>query len=61
MFAPLYSNVYVNQRINKNLREDTMKEQMKELQKLKEIGEVLSRSSVESCYYTIATDEEVQS
>jgi len=40
---------------------DAMKEQMKELQKLKGIGEVLSRRLVESIYDTIAKDEEVQS
>ena len=40
---------------------DAMKEQMKELQKLKGIGEVLSRRLVESSYDTIAKDEEVQS
>jgi len=34
--------------------EDAMKEQMKELQKLKGIGEVLSRRLVESSYDTIA-------
>ena len=33
---------------------DVMKEQMKELQKLKGIGEVLSRRFVESSYDTIA-------
>ena len=33
---------------------DAMKEQMKELQKLKGIGEVLSRRLVESSYDTIA-------
>ena len=38
-----------------------MKEQMKEPQKLKGIGEVLSRRLVESIYDTIAEDEEVQS
>ena len=38
-----------------------MKEQMKELQKLKEIGEVLSRRLVEYSYDTIVKDEEVQS
>jgi hypothetical protein len=37
-----------------------MKEQMKEPQKLKGIGEVLSRSLVESSCDTIARDEEVQ-
>ena len=36
------------------IREDAMKEQMKELQKLKGIGEVLSRRLVESSYDTIA-------
>ena len=34
--------------------EDDMKEQMKELQKLKGIGEFLSRHLVESIYDTIA-------
>jgi predicted flap endonuclease-1-like 5' DNA nuclease len=34
--------------------EDAMKQQMKELQKLKGIGEVLSRRLVESSYDTIA-------
>ena len=43
------------------LGEDAMKEQMKELQKLKGIGEVLSRRLVESIYDTTAKDEEVQS
>ena len=38
-----------------------MKEQMKGLQKLKGIGEVLSRRFVESIYDTIAKDEEAQS
>ncbi len=38
-----------------------MKEQMKELQKLKGIGEVLSRRLVENSYDTVAKDEEVQS
>jgi ERCC4-type nuclease len=36
------------------IREDTMKEQMKVLQKLKGIGDVLSRRLVESSYDTIA-------
>jgi predicted flap endonuclease-1-like 5' DNA nuclease len=36
------------------IREEAMKEQMKELQKLKGIGEVLSRRLVESSYDTIA-------
>ncbi|MCK9365253.1 MAG: hypothetical protein M0P74_16830 [Syntrophales bacterium] len=44
-----------------NLRENAMKEQMKELQKIKRIGEVLSRRLVESSYDTIAGDEETQS
>ena len=39
---------------NEKLGEDAMKEQMKELQKLKGIGEVLSRHLVESSYDTIA-------
>ena len=60
-FAPLHSNFYVSQRTNEKLREDAMKEQMKELQKLKGIGEVLSRRLVESSYDTIAKDEETQS
>ena len=38
-----------------------MKEQMKELQKLKGIGEVLSRRLVENSYDTVAKDMEVQS
>ena len=38
----------------KNLEEDGMKEQMKELQKLKGVGEVLSRRLVEASYDTIA-------
>jgi predicted flap endonuclease-1-like 5' DNA nuclease len=44
----------VSERINKKLEEDAMKQQMKELQKLKGIGEVLSRRLVESSYDTIA-------
>jgi predicted flap endonuclease-1-like 5' DNA nuclease len=36
------------------IREDAMKEQTKELQKLKGIGEVLSRRLVEASYDTIA-------
>lgn len=36
------------------IMEEAMKEQMKELQKLKGIGEVLSRRLVESSYDTIA-------
>ena len=36
------------------IREDAMKGQMKELQKLKGIGEVLSRRLAESSYDTIA-------
>jgi len=48
-------------RTNEKLGEVAMKEQMKELQKLKGIGEVLSRHLVESSYDTIAKDEEVQS
>jgi hypothetical protein len=38
-----------------------MKEQKKELQKIKRIGEVLSRCLVESSYDTLAKDEETQS
>ena len=44
----------VSQRTNGISEEDAMKEQMKELQKLKGIGEVLSRRLVESSYDTIA-------
>jgi len=41
-------------RTNEKNREDAMKNQMKELQKLKGIGEVLSRRLVEASYDTIA-------
>jgi predicted flap endonuclease-1-like 5' DNA nuclease len=37
-----------------NLGEDAMQKQMKELQKLKGIGEVLSRRLVEASYDTVA-------
>ncbi len=37
-----------------NLVEDGMKEQMKELQKLKGVGEVLSKRLVQASYNTIA-------
>jgi predicted flap endonuclease-1-like 5' DNA nuclease len=40
--------------VNEKSGEDAMKEQMKELQKLRGIGEVLSRRLVESSYDTIA-------
>ena len=52
-FSPLHFNFYVTQRTNEKLG-DAMKKQMKELQKLKGIGEVLSRRLVESSYDTIA-------
>jgi hypothetical protein len=38
-----------------------MEEHMKELQKLKGIGEVLSRRTVENNYDAVAKDMEVQS
>ena len=38
----------------KNLGEDAMNQEMKELQKLKGIGEVLSRRLIEASYNTIA-------
>jgi len=52
--APLHSDVCVSLRTNEKSREPAMKEQMKELQKLRGIGEVLSRRLVESSYDTIA-------
>jgi hypothetical protein len=48
-------------RTNEKLRENAMKEHMKELQKLKGIGEVLSRRLVENSYDAVAKDMEVQS
>ena len=38
-----------------------MREHMEELQKLKGIGEALSRRLVENSYEAVAQDEEVQS
>lgn len=40
--------------VGKELGEDAMKTEMKELQKLKGIGEVLSRRLIEASYNTIA-------
>jgi hypothetical protein len=53
------SNLFI--RTNEKLRENAMKEHMKELQKVKGIGEVLSRRLVENSYDAVAQDEEVQS